>query len=57
MTTVAFGRSRRDQKGAFPRRFKQIGLFATLSKLPEIKGGESGLASDILFATAACGSL
>jgi hypothetical protein len=57
MTTVAFGHWRHDRKRAFPRRFKQIRLFATLSKLPEIKGLESGLTSDILFATAACGSL
>jgi hypothetical protein len=51
MTTVAFGHWRHDRKRAFPRRFKQIGLFATLSKLPEIKEGESGLVGDILFAT------
>jgi hypothetical protein len=57
MATVAFGHWRHDRKRAFPRRFKQIGLFAAFAKLPEIKGGESSRASDILFATAACGSL
>jgi hypothetical protein len=55
MATAALERSPRNGKGAFPRRFNQIGLFATFAKLPEIKGGETGPVGDILFATELAG--